>query len=104
MTAMTADSFRPIGDRAFVRLDKRETVSHGGIILPDKAKRQACYGVVLAVGSGRTLTNGDRLPLPVKPGDRVTFGRYAGFELRFKDDDREYKTLQSTEILAIISE
>ena len=101
---MIAENFRPIGDRAFVRLDKRETVSHGGIILPDKAKRQACYGVVIAVGNGRTLTNGERLPLPVKPGDRITFGRYAGFELKFTNDDREYKTLQSTEILAIILE
>jgi len=91
---------KPIGDRVLVKRVESETKSKGGIIIPDSAKEKPQEAEVLEVGQGRLLDNGERLPPPVKPGDRVLFARYAGDEIKLAGD--EHLIIRSDEILAII--
>ena len=72
----------------------------GGIIIPDTAKEKPMEGKVIAVGSGR-LEKGERIPLEIKVGDRVLFGKYAGTEI--KSEDVEHVILREDEVLGIIS-
>ncbi len=89
----------PLHDRVLVRrLEEKETVK-GGIIIPDTAKEKPQEGEIIAVGAGR-IEKGERIPLDVKPGDRVLFGKYSGNEIRV--DDQEYLILKEDEILAKI--
>jgi chaperonin GroES len=80
------------------RLEEKETVK-GGIIIPDTAKEKPQEGEIIAVGAGR-IEKGERIPLDVKAGDRVLFGKYSGNEIRV--DDQEYLILKEDEILAKI--
>ena len=92
---------RPLGDRILVKaLDMREK-SKGGIILPDTAKERPQEGKVIAVGSGKTLKNGKVIPLAVKAGDKIIFGKYSGSDI--KVDDKEYVFLNEDDILAIVT-
>jgi len=87
----------PLHDRVLVkRLEQKEAVK-GGIIIPDTAKEKPQEGEVIAVGAGR-IEKGSRVPLDVKAGDRVLFGKYSGAEI--KVDDEEYLILKEDEILA----
>jgi len=87
----------PLHDRVLVRrLEEKETMK-GGIIIPDTAKEKPQEGEVIAVGSGK-LEKGSRIPLDVKAGDRVLFGKYSGNEIRI--DDQDYLILKEDEILA----
>ena len=87
----------PLHDRVLVkRLEQKEAVK-GGIIIPDTAKETPQEGEVIAVGAGR-IEKGARVPLDVKAGDRVLFGKYSGAEI--KVDDEEYLILKEDEILA----
>jgi chaperonin GroES len=89
----------PLHDRVLVRrLEEKETVK-GGIIIPDSAKEKPQEGEVVAIGSGR-LEKGERIPLDVKPGDRILFGKYSGNDIKI--DDEEYMILKEDEILAKI--
>jgi chaperonin GroES len=81
------------------RLEEEEQV-RGGIIIPDTAKEKPQQGEVVAVGNGKILENGTKIPLDVKVGDRVLFGKYAGTEVRI--DDEEYLIMREDEILAVI--
>ncbi|MCU1232198.1 MAG: chaperonin Cpn10 [Candidatus Solibacter sp.] len=81
------------------RLDEGEQV-RGGIIIPDTAKEKPQQAEVKAVGSGKLLENGERVPVDVKPGDRILFGKYGGAEIRI--DDKEYLILREDEILGIL--
>jgi len=72
-----------------------------GLYLPDAAQEKPQEGKVVAVGSGRTLKNGKVVPLAVKPGDRIIFGKYSGNEI--KVDDKEYVFLSEDDILAIVT-
>jgi chaperonin GroES len=90
---------RPLRDRVLVkRLDEGEQKS-GGIIIPDTAKEKPQRAEVVAVGSGRTLENGQRVPLTVKPGDRVLVGKWSGTEVKI--DGTEYLIIKEDEILGI---
>jgi len=90
----------PLHDRVLVkRIEEKESV-RGGIIIPDSAKEKPQEGEVVAVGSGRR-EKGELIPLDVKPGDRVLFGKYSGSEI--KVDDQEYLILKEEEILAKLS-
>ena len=90
---------RPLRDRVLVkRLDEGEQKS-GGIIIPDTAKEKPQRAEVVAVGSGRTLENGDRVPLTVKPGDKVLVGKWSGTEVKI--DGTEYLIIKEDEILGI---
>ncbi len=90
----------PLHDRVLVkRIEEKETVK-GGIIIPDTAKEKPQEGEVIAAGAGK-IEKGERVPLDVKAGDRVLFGKYSGTEIRI--EDQEYLILREDEILAKIS-
>ena len=89
----------PLHDRVLVRrLEEKETAK-GGIIIPDTAKEKPQEGEVIAVGNGRR-EKGELIPLDVKPGDRILFGKYSGNDITI--DDEEYMILKEDEILAKI--
>ena len=89
----------PLHDRVLIRrLEEKETVK-GGIIIPDTAKEKPQEGEVVAVGAGR-IEKGARIPLDVKVGDRVLFGKYSGNEI--KVDEEDFLILKEDEILAKI--
>ncbi len=88
----------PLHDRVLVkRIEEKETVK-GGIIIPDTAKEKPQEGEVIAAGAGKLTDKGERIPLDVKPGDRVLFGKYGGTDIKI--DDVEYLILREEEILA----
>jgi chaperonin GroES len=94
-----AVNITPLHDRVLVRrLEEKETVK-GGIIIPDSAKEKPQEGEVIAVGSGRR-EKGELIPLDVKPGDRILFGKYSGNDITI--DDEEYMIMKEDEILAKI--
>ena len=91
---------RPLHDRLLVRrIEEKETVK-GGIIIPDTAKEKPQEGQVLAVGNGKILENGTKLPLDVKVGDKILFGKYSGTDIKI--DGQEYLILREDEVLAIL--
>jgi chaperonin GroES len=91
---------RPLHDRVLVkRLEEGEQMM-GGIIVPDTAKEKPQQGEVKAVGSGKLLDSGERVPLDVKPGDRILFGKYSGSEVKL--DGEDYIIFREDEILAIL--
>ena len=90
----------PLHDSVLVRrLEEKETAK-GGIIIPDTAKEKPQEGEVMAVGAGK-IEKGKRVPLDVKVGDRILFGKYTGNDIMI--DDQEYMILREEEILAKIS-
>ena len=92
-----AVNITPLHDRVLVRrLEEKESVK-GGIIIPDSAKEKPQEGEVIAVGNGRR-EKGERIPLDVKAGDRILFGKYSGNDIKI--DDEEYMILKEDEILA----
>ncbi|MBX5449179.1 MAG: co-chaperone GroES [Thermogemmatispora sp.] len=92
---------RPVGDRVVVKPLPKEEVTKSGIVIPDTAKEKPQEGTVIAVGSGRLLDNGDRVPIEVREGDHVLFAKYGGTE--FKLDNEEYLVLKESDILAVLS-
>jgi chaperonin GroES len=92
---------RPLHDRVLIkRVEEQETV-RGGIIIPDTAKEKPQEGEVVAAGTGKRLENGTVIPLEVKPGDRVLFGKYSGTEIKL--DGEELLILREDEILGILA-
>ena len=90
----------PLHDRVLVRrLEEKETAK-GGIIIPDTAKEKPQEGEVIAAGAGK-IEKGMRVPLDVKVGDRILFGKYTGSDIKI--DDQEYLILREEEILARVS-
>jgi chaperonin GroES len=95
-----AVNLTPLHDRVIVkRIEEKESVK-GGIIIPDSAKEKPMEGEIIAVGSGKR-EKGELIPLDVKPGDRVLFGKYSGTEIKIEDE--EYLILREEEILAKLS-
>ena len=93
-------NIKPLGDRLLVEpLEEKET-KKGGIIIPDTAKEKPQEGVIVALGTGKTDDNGKKVPFEVKKGDRVLVSKYGGTEIKL--DGREYKILNSDDILAVI--
>jgi len=91
---------RPLRDRILVkRLDEGEQ-RVGGIIIPDTAKEKPQQGKVVAAGTGRITDEGQVLPLDVKAGDRILFGKYAGTEIKL--DGEEYLIVREDEVLGIL--
>jgi len=94
-----AVNITPLHDRVLIkRLEEKEVVK-GGIIIPDTAKEKPQEGEVIAVGNGRR-EKGELIPLDVKPGDRILFGKYSGNDIKI--DDEEYLIVKEDEILAKI--
>ena len=91
---------RPLHDRMLVeRMEERE-VKKGGIIIPDTAKEKPQEGKVIAVGNGKVSDDGKKIPLEVKAGDKILFGKYSGSEVKL--DDKEYLIMREEDVLAIL--
>ncbi len=93
-------NIKPLGERLVLKVLESEEKTKSGIVLPDTAKEKPQMGKVLAVGSGKVLDNGEKLPLEVKVGDQVLFAKYAGTEVKL--DGEEYMVLKESDILAIV--
>ena len=91
---------RPLHDRLIVRRLEEGEQKIGGIIIPDTAKEKPQQGKVIAVGNGKVKDDGKRVPLDVKVGDRILFGKYAGQEIKL--DGEEYLIMREDDVLAVI--
>jgi len=95
-----ATRIRPLNDRIVVKGIQDEERSRGGIIIPDTAKEKPQQGKVVAVGQGRREDGGKLIPLDVKAGDKVLFGKYAGTEIKI--DGEEHLILREDDVLGVI--
>ena len=77
---------KPLGDRVIVKQDDIEETTAGGLILSSGSKEKPTTGVVVAVGEGRTTEDGKKIPVPVKEGDRVIYGKYGGTEVEIEGE------------------
>lgn len=93
-------NIRPLHDRLIVKRFDEEERTKGGIIIPDNAKEKPQQGEVIAVGNGKLLEDGKKVPLEVKKGDRVLFGKYSGTEI--KVDGTDYLMMREEDILGIV--
>lgn len=93
-------SLRPLADRVVVRRLESETITTGGIVIPDSAAEQPNQGEVIAVGPGARLNSGDIAPLTVKIGDRILFGKYTSNEVTINGE--EFLILKESDIHAVI--
>ncbi|MCX7930031.1 MAG: co-chaperone GroES [Chlorobi bacterium] len=91
----------PLYDRVIVRPSEPEEVTKGGIIIPDTAKEKPMQGEIIAVGNGKITEDGKVLPLSVKVGDKVLYGKYAGTEIKI--DGEDYLIMRESDIFAIIN-
>ncbi|MGB2579498.1 chaperonin GroES [Elusimicrobium simillimum] len=89
----------PLGDRIIVKPIERE-VMKSGIIIPDTAKEKPMEGEVVAAGQGKLKDNGERLPMDVKKGDKVLYGKYSGTEVKI--NDKNYLIMHQDDVLGII--
>ncbi len=96
----TEIKLKPLGDRVVVKPIEEEEVTKSGIVLPDTAKEKPQKGEVLAVGSGKLLENGERVPLEVKVGDVVVYAKYGGTEIELEGE--EYVILSERDLLAVV--
>ena len=95
-----AMKIRPLHDRILVKRLEEQEVKKGGIIIPDTAKEKPPEGKVIAAGNGKVGYDGKKIPLDVKAGDRILFGKYSGSEVKIEDD--EYLILREEDVLAIL--
>ena len=93
-------AIRPLHDRVLVRRLEEETMSAGGIVIPDSAKEKPAEGEIIAAGNGKILENGDVRALDVKVGDKVLFGKYAGTEV--KVDGEELIVMREDDIVGVV--
>lgn len=91
---------RPLHDRVVVKRVEEEEKTKGGIIIPDTAKEKPIEGKVVAVGSGKVLENGKTIPLAIKKGDKVLFGKYAGTDVKIEGED--LLIMREEDIIAIV--
>ena len=92
--------FRPLHDRVVVKRVEEEGKTKGGIIIPDTAKEKPQQGRVVAAGSGKSKDDGKRVPLDVKAGDLILFGKYSGQEIKL--DGEEFLIMREDEVLGVI--
>ncbi|HEY8813326.1 MAG TPA: co-chaperone GroES [Candidatus Dormibacteraeota bacterium] len=94
-------NLRPLGDRVVVKPVEREERTKSGIVLPDTAKEKPQEGMVEAVGTGRILDNGTKIPMELKVGDKILYAKYAGNE--FKVEEIEYLIISEKDVLAVVA-
>jgi len=90
-------NLRPLGDRVVVKPVEKEERTKSGIVLPDTAKEKPQEGIVQAVGTGRILDNGTKVPMELKVGDKVLYAKYAGNEFKI-----EYLIVSEKDVLAVV--
>jgi chaperonin GroES len=93
-------NIRPLHDRIIVERVEEETKTAGGLIIPDTAKEKPQQGRVVAVGKGKKTEDGKILPMDVKVGDKVLFGKYAGTEIKI--EGKEYLMMREDDILGVV--
>ncbi len=93
-------NLRPLGDRVVVKPVEKEETTKSGIVIPDTVKEKPQEGIVEAVGSGRILDNGTKVPMELEVGDKVLYAKYSGNE--FKLDEVEYLIIPEKDVLAIV--
>jgi chaperonin GroES len=91
---------RPLHDRVLVKRLEEQDEKHGSLIIPDTAKEKPQEGEVVAVGTGKVNDDGKNLPLAVKAGDRILFGKYSGSEVKL--DGEEYLIMKEEDVLGIL--
>jgi chaperonin GroES len=94
--------FRPLHDRVLVRRVEAEEKTAGGIIIPDSAKEKPQQGKVIAAGNGKSKDDGKRIPLDVKAGDLILFGKYSGQEIKLEGE--EFLIMREDEVLAVLED
>lgn len=93
-------AFRPLHDRVVVRRIEADTKTAGGIIIPDSAQEKPSEGEIVAVGEGARDDEGDRIPMDVKAGDRVLFGKWSGTEVKI--DGEDLLIMKESDIMGIV--
>jgi chaperonin GroES len=91
---------KPLADRVLIRPLETEEMKKGGIIIPDTAKEKPQEGEIIEVGPGRMTDDGKKIPMEVKKGDKVLYGKYSGTEVTI--DDKEYMIMRESDILAVL--
>jgi chaperonin GroES len=100
MAQATATKLRPLHDRVLVKRLEEQDETHGRILIPDTAREKPQEGTVIAVGTGKVTDEGRHLPLAVKQGDRILFGKYSGNEVTL--DGEEYLVMKEEDVLGIL--
>lgn len=93
---------KPLNEHILVQRLEQESISKGGIIIPDTAKEKPAKGAVIAVGPGKRAKDGSRLAIDLKPGDVVLFGKYSGTEVKL--NGTEYMILREDDVLAVVED
>jgi chaperonin GroES len=93
-------ALRPLHDRVLVKRREEQDEKHGSLIIPDTAKEKPQEGKVIAVGTGKVTDDGKNLPLAVKKGDRILFGKYSGSEVTL--DGEEYLIMKEEDVLGVV--
>src|SRR4249920_1245021 len=102
ITPVTKTTLRPLHDRILVKRLAEGDEKHGSIVIPDSAKEKPQEGKVVAIGTGRMTEDGKNLPLAVKQGDRILFGKYSGSEVKL--DGEEYLIMKEEDVLGVLRE
>ena len=98
MATATKTKLRPLHDRVLIKRLEEQDEKHGSIIIPDSAKEKPQEGKVIAAGTGRVTEDGKTLPLTVKAGDRILFGKYSGSEVKI--DGEELLIMKESDVIA----
>ena len=93
-------TLRPLHDRVLVKRREKQDDKHGSLIIPDTAKEKPQEGKVVAVGTGKVTDEGKKIPLTVKAGDRILFGKYSGSEVNL--DGEAYLVMKEEDVLGIL--
>jgi chaperonin GroES len=93
-------SFKPLGDRVVIEVMKREEKTAGGVYLPDSAKEKPMEGKVLATGKGGRDAQGNIIPMELKAGDRIVFGKWAGTEVKI--DGKELLIMKESDVMGVL--
>ncbi|MEA3297805.1 MAG: co-chaperone GroES [candidate division Zixibacteria bacterium] len=91
---------KPLADRVVVKPLEFDEVKKGGIIIPDTAKEKPMEGEIMEIGTGRITDDGKKMPIEVKKGDRILYGKYSGTEINI--DGEEYLIMRESDIFAIV--
>ena len=100
MAVATAVRLRPLGDRVLVKAVEKKDEVRGGLIIPDTAKEKPQEGEIIAAGKGKISEDGKLIPMDVKAGDRILYGKYSGTEVKI--EGQEYLIMHQDDILGLL--